>query len=244
MNQTFNIDRFGLLLKRYMVENRKQLFFLFGVMWGVMILASACIGHYEIDALILHSNPFYDPYQSRSILYLTVGICFACIIASFMFSALRTKQSRIMALMLPASMTEKYWVNFTVYILLFFPVYILGTMVADLAHYVMSGGSPLFCVFSSRFFQNIFASEYLAILIAYQAIYALGSALWPKLSFFKTFLALFVAMIVLIFMPSLFIHYLFNPFDNAMIPLGTISVACYVLAWLRFRHVQVIQKFL
>lgn len=252
MNQTFNINRFGLLLKRYTVENRKQLFFLFGVMWGVMLLAAACIGHYEKETIErLTANQMYncftyDFYGTRAALYLVSAVGFSCITGSYMFSSLRTKQSRIMSLMLPASMAEKYWVYFTVYILAFFPIFLLGTVVADLAYYVTAGGGIIFQLFAFHGSYSIFQTDSVLLwtVLCYQAIFALGSALWPRLSFFKTFIAMFVLSILALFFPTLIYHIL-KPFDDCVAVLEAIVViACYSLAWVRFRHVQVIQKLL
>lgn len=252
MNDTFSFSRFCSLLKRYVVENRKQLIFLYGVMWGVMLLAAACIGHHEQGAIrCLTTNQMntcvsYDFYGTRAMLYLVSGVGFISITASYMFSSLRTKQSRIMSLMLPASMAEKYWVYFTVYIIAFFPIFLLGTVVADLAYYVTAGGGPMFQLLSLSGEYSIFKMDSIMIWndLSLQAIFALGSVLWPRLSFFKTFIAIFVISILVLFFPSVVYHIL-KPFDDFGTMLAAIfTIGCYVLAWLRFRHVQVIQKLL
>lgn len=249
MNQTFSLARFGLLLKRYVVENRKQLMFLYGIMWGVMMLLAACDGHHTaaIEAKSIGLlNLYIDNYSDRAMLYIIVFAIFSIVISSFMFSSLRSKQSRISALMLPASMTEKFWVNFVVYIVAIIPMFAIGVVLGDLSYLVTAGHGPVFSLLLHPLDCDFWENEMICFILLNQSIFAFGSALWPRLSFFKTFVAIFVVNILALFFPYVISHIL-GPFIRHQIiclPMLVLTAAFYCLAWWRFRHVQVIQKFL
>ncbi len=239
MNQTFNFSRFTSLLKRYLVVNRKQLIFLYGVMIGITILVAAIVGNAEREsapeasfgALLLEELIFMG--------FILMG--FSCIISSNMFSSLQSKTSRITTLMLPASSAEKYWVHFSVYIIGFYIMAIIASVLNDITISLCSG-LPL--EFSMVYFLRESDVELVAFFIFYQAVFALGSVIWPKRSFFKTFFALFLITILSIFNHSLILSLLYPILNYFYILIFSLAALCYVFAWLRFRKVQVIQKFL
>lgn len=243
MNNTFNIKRFGLLLKQYLVENRKQLFFLTGVMWGVMILTAAFIGkiqYREIEAYE-HASVTWS-FTTLLTFYGFAFLCFSCIISSFMMSSFRSKRTRISSLMVPASMAEKFTVRFVTFIIGFFIAYCIGVLLADISFCIFLGRG---ITFPSLNLPHNADSEIMGLILFYQSLYALGSALWPRLSFFKTFLAIFAAMIILLIFAVSFnlpeVHLsddFFEPFFWIMIPID------YALAWWRFRKIQLFQRLL
>jgi hypothetical protein len=81
------------------------------------------------------------------------------------------------------------------------------------------------------------------------AFYTLGSSLWPKHSFFKTFLIGMVSSIIifLIFSPEWFLKYVSSYYENKTLIgvfLLILAIALYFLAWWRFSTTQIVQRFM
>lgn len=228
-NQTFSASRYWSLLKRYLVENRKSLLFFTGVVWGVIMLICVNIGRF-LDVAIELS------------LFAALFMVFACLSASYMFSSLRTKELRVNTLMLPASMLEKYMVRFTVYIVMFVPMYLLACVAGDLVRALVHDSETIWS-FDFDWFLGRFS---VMSVLMYQSLYALGSSLWPRHSFFKTFLALFGLMFAcMLFFPwSAFLWFDEISEFGLYAFMVSVTVAAYVAAWFRFRSVQVVQRFM
>ncbi len=105
MNHTFNIQRFGLLLKRQWLEFGKIYLISLGVALGVLI-AFYSIGLADVlfdeDQLLSHDLNFREP------LFLCFGFIFISIIASTYFAHLGQKPKAIIDLLIPASTFEKF----------------------------------------------------------------------------------------------------------------------------------------
>ncbi|RZL37277.1 MAG: hypothetical protein EOP00_28780 [Pedobacter sp.] len=105
MNNTFNIQRFGLLLKRQWLEFGKIYLITLGVAAGVIIafygfaLVGVFAGEY---AFTPRSFNFREP------LFLIFGFLFITIIASNYFAHLGQKPKAIIDLLIPASTFEKF----------------------------------------------------------------------------------------------------------------------------------------
>lgn len=247
MNRTFDISRFGALLKRYVVENRKQLFFLIGVMWGVMVLMAATIGRHqgavpENVCGAYYREAYVYSYNDLHLFYVFAMMVFACLFGSYAFSSLKGKRQRVSTLMVPASMLEKFMVRMVIYVLGFYVVYVVGMTLSDLSRYLFAGGGMLLpWVEMLKSNLHMMDKEYLIGVTFMQSVYVLGSSIWPKLSFFKTFLVLFVLMLCSVFFDDI-LYYILRYTGLWLVVL--ITLGCYVLAWLRFRRVQVIQRFM
>ncbi|RZK55619.1 MAG: hypothetical protein EOO91_13720 [Pedobacter sp.] len=105
MNNTFNIQRFGLLLKRQWLEFGKIYLVSLLVALGVIITfyAMALWGNFFND------RPFFDnALNFREPLFLIFGFIFISIIASNYFAHLGQKPKAIIDLLIPASTFEKF----------------------------------------------------------------------------------------------------------------------------------------
>ncbi|MDE7388299.1 MAG: hypothetical protein K2M97_03485 [Muribaculaceae bacterium] len=237
MSQTFSISRYGALLRRYLVENRKQLLFLTATMWGVMMITAFYMGRWEAKTLFAYEELRFKTLEDLFMVLTMESIAFACLWSANAFFSLRSKQMRITTLMAPASMVEKYLVRLTVYVIGFFMAFVIGTIPACGAHYIWMSQfdvSPIKYLTMWHYFHN----GSFSILLALQAMYLFGGVIWPKFSFFKTFLAQFVIMLIF----SMPIHEGISLFKEWFF-IG-VAVICYALAWWRFRRVQVIQRFM
>ena len=105
MNNTFNIQRFGLLLKRQWLEFGKIYLITLGVALGIIVTTyTLCLWSVftSVRAIQLHNLNFREP------LFLIFGLLFLTIIASTYFAHLGQKSRAIIDLMIPASTFEKF----------------------------------------------------------------------------------------------------------------------------------------
>jgi len=107
MNNTFNINRFGLLLKRQWLDFGKiyliSLVVLLGIVVGFYI--------YSIPSPLKDNNFDYDgnlDMRFRYGLFLILGFIFISVVASSYFALLGQKSRAILELMTPASVFEKF----------------------------------------------------------------------------------------------------------------------------------------
>lgn len=109
MNDTFNINRFWLLVRRQWTENKK----VYLLLWGVI----------SISVMVLQFFPsFNEPY----ILYILLFCFSGCAISTTLFSRWSDYGRSSFYLLLPASVTEKFLCGLFYGILLFIPLYCLN----------------------------------------------------------------------------------------------------------------------
>lgn len=171
--------------------------------------------------------------------------------------------------MLPAAQSEKFLSNIALYIVAGNIVLLLCMVLADCISAAIFGIAP---AISQIPFKEITASgrsleicaamglAWLWVGLFAQSLYVVGSALWPKYSFAKTFVALLSIQIILpIILPldlaGSALHAFMNIFKGlsatgmhiagwSLIACLYIILACvYVAAWQIFKRTQVIQRF-
>lgn len=267
-SNSFSWARMWALTRRNAIENKRRLLMAAGVAFGLILLI--CI-------LITKSFAPYDYAGSDS---RTFGVTMACmwlaviaaqISGSLTFSSYNSKARRISNLMLPAAQSEKFLANIAIYVVGGNIALILCMLLGDCLSAAMFGIAP---AVSHIPFREIFGSaEKFEIALAMslsglwlalfaQALYVIGSALWPKYSFAKTFVALLALQIILpILLPMDFLgaasRNFFGLFHGWDIPEATMHVigwtfmgclyallvALYFAAWQIFKRTQVIQRF-
>jgi hypothetical protein len=105
MNNTFNIQRFGLLLKRQWLEFGKIYLITLAVALGVIVTFYS----FSLWGYITEVQPFHErSLQFREPLFLIFGFLFITVIASNYFAHLGQKPKAIIDLMIPASTFEKF----------------------------------------------------------------------------------------------------------------------------------------
>ncbi|TCD27866.1 hypothetical protein EZ456_07920 [Pedobacter psychrodurus] len=108
MNNTFNINRFGLLLKRKWLDFGKI------YLMSLVVLTVVIVSFYLFNIpIVKQSNLRWNDNEHAQLgfrlpTFLMVGFLFLTIEASTYFSALGQKPKAIMELMTPASTTEKF----------------------------------------------------------------------------------------------------------------------------------------
>ena len=132
MNNTFNINRFGLLLKRQWLD--------FGKIYliSLVVVVGVIIGFYafNIPYPTKPNNFDYDgnlDMRFRYPLFLMLGFLFISIVASSYFSLLGQKSRAILELMTPASIFEKFLGGIFYTTILSFLSYLILFYITDLA---------------------------------------------------------------------------------------------------------------
>lgn len=186
------------------------------------------------------------------------------IMGSLTFSNFSSKRQRISSLMLPASMSEKFTMRALLYFVGGTVVLLLGMFIGILIGQFSFGAGSVILDESGKFFNGVeYAGYVVAIftLLAFfqNAVFTLGSALWPKLSWVKTWIVMtiiqwIIGIIVIIISVSHIDWFsLIQNLDNinpevlfwcVIIVEVILIAACWICAWLRYRSTQIVQRFM
>ena len=226
-NQIFDWSRFVATLRKEVVENwRMMLFSILGI-YGILALLMI------IGNLIFGADRTMPAYIMRYTIVYMVFTYAGVIFASLAFSGIKDKAKRVEYLSLPSSTFEKFMANFLIYVIGFIVVFPICAQLADLTRIAIlwpwSGGAdvegpinflPTIHEFAANFDYPgggkwLEAALWIAV-IATPALYFLGSVVWPKLSFLKTFAAVYILEIVMIVVPMVIILIFWNMKDMAL----------------------------
>ena len=200
----FSFPRFANYFKKVLVEDRKRLLQRIITVFGLLvvfgaIISDSCYQHY-MEALKMgivrnEIDPAIDGLMPLFVFGLFIGCALS---ASFIMEPMNSKTGRIYALMLPATSFEKYFVRWFIYTIGYLVVYYLLFLLVDVMRV---------CVFSVVYpeidiitFLNPYAEIValrddaplgfiVSLYLLLQSIFVLGSSLWPKYAFLKTFTA-------------------------------------------------------
>jgi|GEM_PF-150336 hypothetical protein len=223
MNNSFNFNRFWLLVKRQWLE--------FGKIYliSLLVITGAIIAFYfyglpepdlyttNLSSVYQHNNDGYVRLNFRLPLFLTLGFIFISIIASGYFSLLGQKPKAIIELMTPASTLEK-WLCGVFYtsilsVFSFFAIFYLTDMifvnylqkiVGQISYTITSGmgSAPKTVVLSVKpFFIDFFDHKEMQSLVLFPfvitSVFLLGSAYFNRFHYIKT------AVVVMLFCTAL-----------------------------------------
>lgn len=200
----FSFPRFANYFKKVLVEDRKRLLQRIITVFGLLvvfgaIISDSCYQHYmealKIGIVCNEIDPAIDGLMPLFVFGLFIGCALS---ASFIMEPMSSKTGRIYALMLPATSFEKYFVRWFIYTIGYLVVYYLLFLLVDVMRV---------CVFSVVYpeidiitFLNPYAEIValrddaplgfiVSLYLLLQSIFVLGSSLWPKYAFLKTFTA-------------------------------------------------------
>ena len=193
--------------------------------------------------------------------------------ASFIMERMKTKTNRIAMLMTPATMFEKFFSRWLVFTFGFLIVFLIAFKLADWTRvvvYMVSypelkdiiSSTPLSHLVGKEQFWTVFAdcNYFMLGISAYffvQSLFVLGSSIWPKNSFVKTFSAIVVVAIIYIAIGSALAKILFEArgvhgvnqdiSDEAMTLWTTIiffgmAIFNWVVAYFRFKESEIINR--
>lgn len=197
MNNTFNINRFGLLLKRQWLDFGKIYLISFGVLIGILALI------YSIsltDDKLKHLS--YDTLNFRYPLFLITGLLFVSIIANSYFMHLGQKPKAIINILIPASSIEKFSCSIFYTVIVAIPSYLLCFYLTDLifvssvrsTHTLVSSYNDYYgkkvvidnlaYFFSTTTVKQFYQYYYVPFLI--NAVFLLGSIFFQSFHYIKT----------------------------------------------------------
>lgn len=240
------MTRISLLLNRFVSENRRTILLMIGITFGIFLLSG----------LFLSKNmSTSDMTVTLMVVDMSIFSIFLTIFGSLTFSSMSTKPRRISEMMLPASKSEKFISALIVYTLGGIIIGLLSWFLSIVISTAIYGKLSVFFSNMSDFISLCGKSEvivflfFAGIMLLGLALYTLGSAMWPKRSFIKTFVALFVAQFLLTFIPFMGIfrefHYGFHGMGWVIVAgLYVVIIGIYLLAWFRFRNSQLVQTFM
>jgi hypothetical protein len=250
-NQVFSFERYLALLKTYMIENGKTIALYTAVFLGITILIESFLG---IKVHVYEATgPIVNLYTYA---VLTMGTALS---SSLMFSSMQDKAGRIGTLMLPASHAEKFAVRTTVYLILYVITVAIVLLIGEGVRYICSPSNfnaiailNLGDEFDSVTFFRFSWCLLIAGAISSHSTFTLGSILWPRKSFLKTYAACTIIQIVLsIILPlTLFRDYIEYILLNGSVETWiyassfVYSAILYVIAFILFRRAQVVQRFM
>ncbi|QXU41093.1 hypothetical protein [Pedobacter sp. D749] len=209
MNNTFNINRFGLLLKRQWLDFGKIYLISLVVLLGIVV----GLYSYSIPSPLKSNNFDYDgdlDMRFRYGLFLMLGFIFISVVASSYFALLGQKSRAILELMTPASVFEKFLagVVYTAIISLF--SYLLIFYLTDLAFVkylnghldAFKGLSPNnaivkpvetinYQVFNDEGYRK-YCSYFFAFPFLITSVFLLGSVYFNRFHYIKTALSVMV----------------------------------------------------
>ncbi len=276
-NKSFSWERFKALMKADLAVNKSNYLKLFiggtGVFVAIALLigiiaiidinslrqASELTGRVFEEAIKSKQESYGAGYLGISIWIFGLGIT---ILGSLTFSNLSSKRKRISAFMIPASQAEKFLLRVLIYLVAGSLSLLIGLIIGLGISQIAYGGAFLALENVIKFLHedlagSIIVALFLMVLLS-NSLYSLGSSLWPKLSWIKTWVVMmvleWVGAIVMIIVSTADISWysFFMYWDNhitllkwvGISLLTVLNIACWVLAWIRYHNTQIIQRFM
>lgn len=270
-NKAFSWDRFVTLMKADYTVNKSNYIkfviatcgFFIALAILISIIAIIDINSFKnsgFDGLIKSKqSSFGSAYLMISVWIFSIGMT---IVGSLTFNNLSSKKRRISSFMIPASRAEKFSLRVLLYVIAGNLTLIVGFLLGLVICQIGFGGAASIFEDINDFFTSNYSGTIITAFILWAllgcSLYALGSALWPKLSWVKTWVVLMVlewiGAIFMIFISSADISwYTFFQFWDKHInllkwtglsTLAILNIACWVFAWFRYRNSQIIQRFM
>lgn len=201
----FSGTRFINLLRKDLTENWKKHLLRFILVFGGLTLFFLWLGSLQY----LHNEHRIqywtkDPVWNSILPTLILGIFISgCLSASFINEKMISKTGRTSVLMLPATMFEKFLSRWIIFCIAYPLVFLLAFKLADFARVLIySSICPeitLISPFSIMDTYDLFINDnekniyyfhfFTAFFFFLQSFFVLGSTLWPKNAFLKTFTA-------------------------------------------------------
>lgn len=269
----FSLPRFMNLCRKEMVESWRSNVLRIVLLYGVMAVAMVWNGYFEYRGNYSYTT---DPAWSFLLIAFIWSLwIFGCLSASFTMEKMKTKTSRTSTLMTPVTPFERFFSRWFVFTVVFLVVFLFTYKLADytrvmvyslaypkkyfiapvdLSHLVGRGKDYYTVCRTGLQFGAVIAGYFFV-----QSLFVLGSTIWPKNSFLKTFasgtIIWIVYFLVGVFMSKMLLqsnkHYSFPDniimSDEAMWGL-LIAVSIFftlfnwILAYFRFKESEIINR--
>ena len=271
----FSLPRFMNLCRKEMVGNWRSNVLRMVLMYGVMAVVMVWNGYFEYR--YWHSGQIEDPAWTFLLVVFIWSLWgFGCLSASFTMEKMKTKTSRTSMLMIPATPFEKFFSRWFVFTVVFLVIFLISYKLADYTRFIIYSLAypeekdfiiPVdlsHLVGERKTYYTLCRTglQFGALLSAYffvQSLFVLGSSIWPKNSFLKTFASGTVIAIVYfllaVFMSKMFLengnYYSENVFtgmseDTAMSIMIVVGIFFtlmnWTLAYLRFKESEIVNR--
>lgn len=268
----FSLPRFMNLCRKEMVESWRSNVLRIVLLYGVMTVAMVWNGYFEYRGNYSHTT---DPAWSFLLVAFMWGLwVFGCLSASFTMEKMKTKTSRTSTLMTPGTPFEKFFSRWFVFTVVFLVVFLVTYKLADytrviiysltypekdfiapvdLSHFIGKGKDYYTLCRTGLEFGSLIAGYFFV-----QSLFILGSAIWPKNSFLKTFVSGTIIVIVYFLVGALMSKMLLNDKlyysfpgreisnENMMILLIVVctffTLFNWILAYFRFKESEIINR--
>lgn len=140
MNKTFDLHRFGMVLRWDLLTNWKSYFYsIAGLAIGIIMLSISMLYSFSHSHYIVEGGDLGNYYESRMTGFLAaIFILFFFISACNIFSNMKTKLQRESFMMLPANNLEKYAARFLMMSVGSILIMVIATLIGDFVQFVLS----------------------------------------------------------------------------------------------------------
>lgn len=270
----FSLPRFMNLCRKEMVESWRSNVLRIVLLYGVMTVAMVWNGYFEYRH-VYNNGDTEDPAWTFLLVAFIWGLwVFGCLSASFTMEKMKTKTNRTSTLMTPATPFEKYFSRWFVFTVVFLVVFLITYKLADytrvivysltypekdfiapvdLSHVIGKGKDYYTLCRTGLEFGAVIAGYFFV-----QSLFILGSTIWPKNSFLKTFASGTIIVIVYFLVGALMTKILLNnnlyysfpgheiSHENMMVLLIVaftfFTLFNWILAYFRFKESEIINR--
>lgn len=201
MNNTFNINRFGLLLRRQVQEYGK----IFGITVAVLIGAlSFCYWFYGPEAAEVNTHKLEMSYRIG--LFIGFGLMFVALSASTYFAAYGNKSRTIAELMLPSSKFEKFFAGVLLAGIVPIVVFLVTFLVLDMAMVGYLQGKlesadavipTIYAMVRPAKYEGFFIAMIILVPLFLNSLFLLGSIYFEKYHFLKTTISVIIISLII-----------------------------------------------
>ena len=140
MNKTFDLHRFGMVLRWDLLTNWKSYFYsMAGLAIGIILLSISMLYSFPHSHYIVEGGDLSNYYEVRMTGFLaTILIAFFFVSACNIFSNTKTKLQRESFMMLPANNLEKYAARFLMMSVGSILIMVIATLIADFVQFILS----------------------------------------------------------------------------------------------------------
>lgn len=267
----FSMPRFINLCRKEIVESWKSNVLRIVLLYGVMTIVMVWNGYFEYVDRNLNAKD--DPMWAFLLVVFIWSLWgFGCLSASFTMEKMKDKTSRLSVLMNPATPFEKYFFRWLICTVVFLIVFLITYKLADytrvliyslacperkfinpvdLSHLV--GDGDYYTVFKEGLHFRVMIAGYLFV----QSCFVLGSTIWPKNSFLKTFavatIVVIIYTLVITFLTEVLLRNEGKSFGGAFVSENTglnliiaaflfFALLNWILGYYRFKESEIINR--
>lgn len=267
----FSMPRFVSLCRKEMVESWRANVLRMVLMYGMMAIIFIWNGYYEYYGCGWEGTTEDPVWAFDVVIFIWSIVVMGCLSASFMMERMKTKTGRTAMLMMPATMFEKFFSRWLIFTFGFLIVFLVAFKLADWTRVLyfmikypdanqiasipllpyLVGPAEHWTAFGDCNQFMLGVSFYFLL----QSCFVLGSSIWPKNAFLKTFSVGVVIVITYLLIgtglvKSLFSeHYVgkryFSEDEGCFWGFILFSLAAlfnWVLAYFRFKESEIINR--